>query len=329
MTQWWTGSAVVWDLESDSPDPTDARIITSYIGEIRDGGLTPHSWLVKPERPIPQEAVDVHGVTNERAQAEGQDRESAIAQIAAQLAYASAGPNGEWAGIPVVGHNVGSYDFTLLDREMRRLSVGRLLTGDDATARAALLLQGVEGDALAVEIRGELVGAFHVIDTMILDKALDTFRPGPRGPNGEKLGGRNQLGPTAEHYGVPIRGDAHTADADALAAGRIAWAIARRCALAVGDDEQYAEFMALYADRRRTRAVAQVFARTGQLSLPELHAWQKRCAAEQADSFREHCIANPAYAEEKGIDIDGIDGSWPLRPLTDISKVEDISTDLV
>lgn len=334
MTAWWTGECVPFDLETDGPEPTEARIITAYVGEIRRPGgegkpqVTPgQDWIVQPERPIPQEAIDVHGITNERAQAEGGPRADLIPQIAAQLAYGTAGPNGEIGSLPVVGHNL-AYDFTLLDRELRRLDAGRLLT-DVGSEVAALGGFGVNG-ALGVELDGVIVGAFHVIDTMILDKGIDTYRPGPKDPvTGEKLGGRNQLGPTAEFYRVPMTEAAHEASADALASARIAWAIARRCALAAGGSEEVAEFLRLYSDRRRPTEVAKSFDALSHLTLSELHAWQERAALAQAESFRQYCIDNPEYTEEKEIDIAGIDGRWPLRPLTDRDTVVDIATDLV
>jgi DNA polymerase III subunit epsilon len=55
-----------------------------------------------------------------------------------------------------------------------------------------------------------------VIDPYIIDKAIDRYRPGKR-----------TLGMTAAHYGV-LLDDAHDAGADAIAAGRLALAVARR-----------------------------------------------------------------------------------------------------
>ena len=54
-----------------------------------------------------------------------------------------------------------------------------------------------------------------VIDPLVIDKAVDRYRRGKR-----------TLTATAAHYGVPLD-DAHNAGADAIAAGRVAQAIAR------------------------------------------------------------------------------------------------------
>jgi DNA polymerase-3 subunit epsilon len=92
-------------------------------------------------------------------------------------------------GIPVIGHNVG-YDFTVFDSELCRY-----FPND-----------------------GGLKLRKAVLDTYVLDKHFDRYRKGKR-----------QLVPTAAHYNVPLaESDAHDATADALAAARILWVMARR-----------------------------------------------------------------------------------------------------
>lgn len=88
------------------------------------------------------------------------------------------------AGLPVVAFN-GRFDFTILDRECRRYglkSLGTLLSG-------------------AVK---------PVLDPYVLDKAVDQYRKGSR-----------TLGDMCAHYGVTLE-NAHTAAADAIAAGMLA-----------------------------------------------------------------------------------------------------------
>ena len=271
MSAWWTGSAVPFDLESDGRDPEDARIIQWFVGHVQPTAVMGWSEIVKPERPIPDEAIAVHGISTERATAEGEERAVSIAALARRLAEVTSG------GVPVIAHNA-PYDATLLDREMRRLGIGSL---------------GVNGGRVVVRIDGQQVGAFHVIDTLTLDKHVDPFRKGKR-----------QLPVVAEHYGVPIRGDAHTADADALAAGRVAWAIAKRCALPFNDLRK------LYADRRYPAEMAGNFRALGELSLAELHERQVEWAAEQAAGLAEWARNNPGKTD---IDPDTVSGAWPLR----------------
>jgi DNA polymerase-3 subunit epsilon len=156
---------------------------------------------------------------------------------------------------------------------------------------------------------------------MVIDKAVDRYRPGKR-----------KLAVTAEHYGVPMaEGSAHGATADVYASLRIAWTIAKRCSMANGEgrdgyDMQLCnEIMEIYRDRTYPNKVAQSFAEVGRLTLPELHAAQARWARDQAKGLREHFIKNP----DKG-DPDTVDGSWPLRRLTDgASAIETVSTTLV
>lgn len=56
-----------------------------------------------------------------------------------------------------------------------------------------------------------------VIDPLVLDRHVDRYRKGKR-----------TLSLACEHYGVHLGDDAHTSAADALAAARVAWHIARR-----------------------------------------------------------------------------------------------------
>ncbi len=63
-----------------------------------------------------------------------------------------------------------------------------------------------------------------VVDPLVIDRAMDRYRKGKR-----------TLEAAAEFYGVALM-DAHDAEADAVAAGRVAQAIARKYSDALGDD---------------------------------------------------------------------------------------------
>jgi DNA polymerase-3 subunit epsilon len=103
-----------------------------------------------------------------------------------------------------------------------------------------------------------------VIDPLVIDKAVDTYRRGKR-----------TLSVAAEHYGVALD-DAHDAGADAIAAGRVAQAIAGR-----------------YAD---------------QLDIPvlDLHDRQVDWSRVQAESFQDYMrrTRDPAFTSS---------GAWPER----------------
>lgn len=107
---------------------------------------------------------------------------------------------------------------------------------------------------------------YPVIDPFVLDKSLDRFRRGKR-----------TLDRVAAHYAVALE-DAHEASADAIAAGRVALAIAER-----------------YAD-------------TLPETLDDLHTQQVAWARSQAESLTEYFIKigrlDPTQV---------LDGSWPVR----------------
>ncbi|GAA2182097.1 3'-5' exonuclease [Brooklawnia cerclae] len=140
----WRDSQIIgFDTETDGADPESARIITATVGTTQSAVWDPTSWLVKPERPIPEAATAVHGITTEHAKEKGRWRPEAVAEIAGHL-------NAAWlAGAVVVAYNA-SFDMTVLDRELRRLSLDPLVVGG------------------------------MVIDPFIIDKAIDRYRRGSR-----------------------------------------------------------------------------------------------------------------------------------------------------
>lgn len=310
---WWTGAALGFDTETDGPEPDEARIITmATVLVTPDNPAQEIEVMVQPERDIPQGAIDVHGITTERAREEGALREMGIAQVALTIA--------ELVGehVPLVGHNV-SYDLTLLDREMRRLGIGHL-----KTQRSTGL---VEMHFAHDYVTGEPdypAAVFPVIDTYVLDKALDRYRKGKR-----------QLSYAAEFYGCPMKeGAAHGATADVYASLRIAYKIHQRCRMAAdymaqhggATDHmafQFHPFTRLYGGRREPMELVRKFASAAALSLLELHRWQQPWAIEQAKGLREH------FMESGTGDPDGVDGRWPLRPLDENETIETISTTLL
>jgi DNA polymerase-3 subunit epsilon len=150
MAEHWTdGRMVGFDLETTSPDPEEARIVTAAIVEVGGGEPTvKRTWLVDPGVEIPEQAAAIHGVTTERARAEGADAKRALREIEAVLTEGIA------EGYPLVVFNA-RYDLTVLDREIRRqIAVPSVHVWDHLGLR--------------------------VIDPLVLDKWLDRYRRGSR-----------------------------------------------------------------------------------------------------------------------------------------------------
>jgi DNA polymerase-3 subunit epsilon len=233
---WHLGRLAGFDTESTGVDVETDRIVTACVVEVGQK-LPPLTadWLINPGIDIPAQATAVHGITTEKAKADGQPAPEAIEQIIAALAQVVL------AGTPLVIMNA-PYDLTLLDREARRHGVQTL-----------------------TDIVGE---SLRVVDPRVLDKQVDPYRRGKR-----------TLTDLCRHYDVNLDG-AHSADADAIAACRVAWRIGRT-----------------YDD-------------LGRMPLHELHELQVSWAKRQQESFAAYLRRTPG----KDQDADEVRTEWPLVP---------------
>ncbi|WP_369523971.1 exonuclease domain-containing protein [Salinibacterium soli] len=228
MSNW--GRIGVFDLETTGVDVDTSRIVSACIAVLDEDGavIDRWDWLADPGIEIPEGAARVHGITTERARAEGRAAVVVVAEIAQTLRVL------QGLGMPLVVYNA-PYDLSLLDRECRRH---------------------------AVEPLAEFAA---VIDPLVMDKAVDRYRKGKR-----------TLEVTAELYGVALD-EAHDAGSDAIAAGRVALALARA----------YPEELALGA--------------------ADLHGRQEIWYREQAESFQQY------IRQSKGDETYVADTEWPVR----------------
>ncbi|GEO93971.1 3'-5' exonuclease [Kocuria turfanensis] len=141
---WTEGPRAAFDLETTGRDPHTARIVTASVVRTDASGTVTDEWewLADPGVEIPEEAAAVHGVSTERARAEGRPAAEVVAQIARVLAELFA------AGTPVLVFNA-SYDFTVLAHEGRRHGV-------------------------------EVPQPFPVLDPYVLNKQVHRYRRGKR-----------------------------------------------------------------------------------------------------------------------------------------------------
>jgi DNA polymerase-3 subunit epsilon len=143
----------------------------------------------------------------------------------------------DW-GMPTVGFNV-PFDWSILDRDLARNGL----------------------PSMAERLARPLVG---LVDGLVIDKTLDRYRKGSR-----------KLDAVAAHYGVELV-NAHTADADAWAALRV-------------------------ADR-----LMDVFPQIAAMQPAELFAAQQRWRRDWAVDFQAHLRKSDASAV--------VEGAWPLIP---------------
>ncbi|NEY33040.1 3'-5' exonuclease [Streptomyces sp. PRKS01-65] len=236
MTAWFEGRLAGFDLETTGVDVENDRIVTACVVQCGGGNPTQSfNWLADPGIEIPEGAAKVHGITTERARAEGRPAAEVVEQLVAALAESVS------AGLPVVAMNA-SFDLTILDREARRHGVQPLVD--------------IVGDDLLV------------VDPRVLDKKIDPYRRGGR-----------KLEDLCRHYEVALDG-AHSADADAIAACRVAWRIATKDP------------------------------RIGSAPLSSLHLWQVSWARQQAESLADYFRRTPG----KESWADGVRTEWPLIP---------------
>jgi len=141
----WGDRLGVFDLETTGVDVDTSRIVSACIAVLDEDGrlVSRWDWLADPGIEIPEGASAVHGITTERARAEGRPATVVVAEIAQTLRVLFD------SGIPVTVYNA-PYDLTLLDRECRRHGLAAL------------------------------EGTMPVIDPLVIDKAVDRYRKGKR-----------------------------------------------------------------------------------------------------------------------------------------------------
>ncbi|GAA3696853.1 3'-5' exonuclease [Zhihengliuella alba] len=140
---WHQLPRAAFDLETTGTDPESARIVTASVIVVNGRSEIVHhrEWLVDPGVEIPAAASAVHGITTERARAEGLPALEAVGEIAAHLTDL-------FATMPVLAFNA-CYDFTVLNREAARHGHG-------------------------------LLDPAPVIDPLVLDRRVDRYRRGKR-----------------------------------------------------------------------------------------------------------------------------------------------------
>ncbi|MCT1412172.1 3'-5' exonuclease [Corynebacterium sanguinis] len=96
-----------FDLETTSANPGEARIVTSALVRIDGSSVTSTEELADPGVEIPEEAAAVHGITTEKARAEGRPHDEVLAETVAEIRKC-------WEdGLTLVVFNA-PYDLTVL-----------------------------------------------------------------------------------------------------------------------------------------------------------------------------------------------------------------------
>lgn len=146
MRPWTTRPFVSLDTETTGVDPFEDRIVEVAVAIVRPDGALDLSWstVVDPGIEIPDGAAEIHGITTERARAEGIPTPDAVQRVAEIVFDFCSGPD----GMPVCMYNA-KFDWPLLICEAER--------------------HGIEFPAFA-----------PILDPMLIDKMVDKFRKGSR-----------------------------------------------------------------------------------------------------------------------------------------------------
>lgn len=139
---WLSQPFSAFDTETTGVDVETARVVSACLIDIKPGELpSPTNWLINPGIHIPEEATQIHGITNEIAQAFGRPPEECLQEISDHF---------QMRDHLIVGYNI-RYDLTVLWHELTRF-------GENPMFLTKLLC----------------------VDPFVLDKKFDPYRKGSR-----------------------------------------------------------------------------------------------------------------------------------------------------
>ncbi|MFC4225473.1 exonuclease domain-containing protein [Lysinibacter cavernae] len=139
-----TTTITAFDTETTGVNTVTDSIVTAYVGEVSPDGVSQggREWLINPEREIPADATNVHGVTTEQARQHGRPAIEAIAEIIDKLSHANA----------IAAYNA-AFDLNILGHEATRHGLA-------------------SNFSKLVDI--------PILDGLVLDRHFDKYRPGSR-----------------------------------------------------------------------------------------------------------------------------------------------------
>jgi DNA polymerase III subunit epsilon len=158
VRDWTEGEVLGLDFETTGVDRfTDVPVSYALVSVV--DGVAVRSWsgLIDPGREIPPDATAVHGITTERARAQGMPLEAAIALVTDVVVAAGR------RGVPVVGMRL-DYDLTMLDVLGAKLS-GRGLAAlgwSGPVLDAGVLDRHFDGDRKGRRTLGDLCAHYEV-----------------------------------------------------------------------------------------------------------------------------------------------------------------------
>lgn len=145
---WTNGPRVGFDTETTGVDVTTDRIVTAAL-VYREPGEEDKvmSWIINPGVPIPENASNVHKITDEYAQEHGAEPKEALEDMSSRIVEYLL------SEVPIVAYNA-TYDVSILENELKRYGLPT--------------------------VRERIEGNWTVIDPLVLDRALDKWRKGGR-----------------------------------------------------------------------------------------------------------------------------------------------------
>jgi DNA polymerase-3 subunit epsilon len=182
----WPESAplLAFDLETTGTNPYGdhivdmALVLDDPLGMGTDSAVYEWQWLVNPGVDIPLEATAIHGISTDNVQHNGAPVGSAVEELQSALESLT----GVYGGIPPVCIYNAPFDVPIILRAS-----------------------------------GGLIGAdWTILDPLVIDKAVDTYRPGKR-----------TLTAVSAAYGLGVK-NAHRAAGDCLSTIRLTREIGRR-----------------------------------------------------------------------------------------------------
>ena len=251
---WYNGRLLCFDLETGGLDPDEDDIVTGTVIEVtpRPLGGGSRPTLVYEWLAVPTKAIPQQATDVHGITTEyAREHGQPMAGVVEDITSSLA--QLMLAGATLIGMNA-QFDLTFLDRKCLEYGI--------------------------VPLDARLPGGIRpVVDVYVIDKGIDKYRKGKR-----------NLGALCEFYKVSLDG-AHDATADALAAGRVAWALCRD-----------------YPEEVRN------------IDVQALHDRQVAWKVEQSRSFATFLrreagkLDDPVERQKKLDDADGIRSEWPYVP---------------